>query len=189
MVKASEKAKALSKEYNRIITQANHRLKRLEKGGWQESPAYKNIGGKKFSLKGKTAQQKANEVEKAKAFLEKETSTIKGNMRYLKRMDNVLHLGMKPRELKNHIGTFFKIAGEVKKRLEAQERIIYSSQRIFNAVSKHFTELEKVIDDEMSAEEKLNAILDEIQEIEPVTEGEEGFSSAFDSSDWDFLKH
>ena len=50
MVKASEKAKALSKEYNRIITQANHRLKRLEKGGWQESPAYKNIGGKKLSF-------------------------------------------------------------------------------------------------------------------------------------------
>lgn len=76
------------KDFNRLVSMANKRLRRMEKKGYK-SPAYKatmKSGGKFHNKRGASFNEKQKEYYRVKNFLGMKTSTIKGSKKVLKDM-------------------------------------------------------------------------------------------------------
>ena len=76
------------KDFNRLVSMANKRLRRLEKKGYK-SPAYKSVmksGGKFHNRRGASFNEKQKEYHRVKQFLGMKTSTIKGSKKVLNDM-------------------------------------------------------------------------------------------------------
>lgn len=84
---------ALSKVVSRYASMANKRLRRLEKAGLTDSPAYQRAmkTGGNFSVKGKDKRGLLRELNRVQDFLTLKSSTVKGakyvNERAKMRMD------------------------------------------------------------------------------------------------------
>ena len=76
------------KDFNRLVSMANKRMRRMEKKGYQ-SPAYKSAvksGGKFHNKKGASFNEKQKEYHRVKQFLGMKTSTVRGSKKVIKNM-------------------------------------------------------------------------------------------------------
>ena len=75
-------------DFNKLVSKANKRLRRLAKKGWK-TRAYKKAvktGGKFHNRRGASYKEKAREYQRVKNFLNSETSTVRGSKKVLKQM-------------------------------------------------------------------------------------------------------
>ena len=125
---ANEKAERIReyrKEASRMASMANKRLNRLEENDLKDSPAYRGYlekGGKRFSVRGKTYNQVQAEVARMKAFIDANTSTVRGVNNYLKEI--AANTGIQYKnlsELREKAPKFFELASKVEQYLRDVE--------------------------------------------------------------------
>lgn len=137
-------------DFNRLVSKANKRYKRLEKKGWHTG-AYKKAKatGGKFSARG-SYREKAREYKRVKNFLNSKTSTVRGSKKVLKDMlhrtglddivdedtDTIMTSEMKPGEdgATTVINRFFDVASMVDEYLEQNRGIKVSSDEIWRSI-------------------------------------------------------
>lgn len=76
------------KDFNKLVSKANKRLRRLEKKGWKTG-AYKKAkmtGGAFHNKRGASYHEKAREYQRVKNFLNSKTSTVRGSTKVVKDM-------------------------------------------------------------------------------------------------------
>lgn len=140
-------------DFNRLVSKANKRLRRLSKKGWK-TRAYKtaiNTGGKFHNRRGASYKEKAREYQRVKNFLNSETSTVRGSKKVLKQMLSKTGLGdildtddpdtiMTSEEIANGDGSttvinkFFDIASMVDDYLENHRGVKISSDEIWRSI-------------------------------------------------------
>ena len=150
-------------DFNKLVSKANKRLRRLSKKGWK-TRAYKKAvqtGGKFHNRRGASYKEKAREYQRVKNFLNSETSTVRGSKKVLKEMLSRTGLGdilgndpdtiMTSEEVENGDGSvtiinkFFDIASMVDDYLENHRGVKISSDEIWRSI--HDTYLEGYEDD------------------------------------------
>ncbi len=193
MAKASDYNRKKRRELSRLCAMANKRIKRLIDKGWTDVPAYQALikyGKPHFGVKGlKTSQEVNNELIRVNHFLESITSTIKGATGYLQDLaTNMGVTGMKASEIQQHAKQFFQIVKMVQKRLTSEENKIYSSTRLFNAVSAQFKAISTTLNEGASVEDKLQSIISSLRKVEKVEEGYEGFTDNIFGENFEFLR-
>ena len=102
---------------------ANKRLKRLEKNGLTEMPAYRNWvdygGGAKFSVKGKNYNELQAELSRVNKFIDNQTSTVRGAHKVLKNIANTAGINYKKvGELYTKTNNFFSLASKVQQYMD-----------------------------------------------------------------------
>lgn len=157
----SSKEKDFRREARRLVSLANKRLKRIEKQGLIESPAYKKFiedGGQKFSIRGKNTEEVKQEVARMNDFIKKQTSTVTGTKKYL---DNVAKsVGIVKfdnyKELQGQLNTFFRGVDKVREYLQNSKEVSVAIgySKIFEVVSDYVEEVEVELDsiDDLIAE-------------------------------------
>lgn len=122
---AQKKAKKVfdeRKEARRLVSVANKRLRRLEKNGMTDNPAYKALNGEYFSVKGKNQSQIQSLIRDANKFLKAATSTVRGTNKYLKDMAKNTGVVYKDlTELKKMTPKFFELASKTEQYLRNVE--------------------------------------------------------------------
>lgn len=75
-------------DFNKLVSKANKRLRRLAKKGWKTRAYNKAVktGGKFHNRRGASYKEKAREYQRVKNFLNSETSTVRGSKKVLKQM-------------------------------------------------------------------------------------------------------
>ena len=109
-------------EARRLVSLANKRLRRLEKAGMTENPAYKALNGKYFSVKGKTQAQIQSLIREMNKFIKAATSTVRGTNAYLKDMaknTGVVYKNLT--DLKKKAPKFFELASKTEQYLRNVE--------------------------------------------------------------------
>lgn len=119
---AESAIKRLKAEISRKASMANKRVKRLEKNGLTDTPAYQSYvkhGGHKFSVKGKSYNELQGELSRVNHFIDSKTSTVRGANSVLK---DIAHAtGIKYNnvaELRTKSSEFFQIASKVNQYLD-----------------------------------------------------------------------
>lgn len=82
IMNAEASSPEMTKEINRVMTQANHRLDRITSDPSVVSPAVDALGGERFSLRGKSWSEKQAEYVRALSFLNEDTSTLGGARKF-----------------------------------------------------------------------------------------------------------
>lgn len=147
--KQVSKVSAYRKEASRLASMANKRIKRLEKAGLTDSPAYKKWldgGGVKFGVRGKTHNELQREVSRMNQFINSQTSTIRGVNKQLKEI--AVNTGIKYtnlKELRSKASKFFELASKVEQYLRTVDDMASAIgyQKIWTAINK-YVETEKV---------------------------------------------
>lgn len=138
-----KKASEFRKEASRMVSMANKRLRRLEKAGLTDSPAYKKwseSGEGYFSVKGKDHNQLQKEVARMRQFINSQTSTIRGINTTLKEMAK--NTGIKYKnltDLRAKASTFFELSSKVEQYLRTVDDMASSIgyQKIWQAVNEY----------------------------------------------------
>lgn len=166
------------KDFNRLVSMANKRLRRMKKKGYQ-SPAYKSAmktGGKFHNKRGASFNEKQKEYYRVKQFLGMKTSTIKGSKKVLKDMlsstglDDVVDVDtIMTTEVKGNpdgstdvINKFFDLASMVDDYLKTARRTV-SSDEIWRSI--HDTYLAGVDEgnfDDQDASEMVGKVVDKL---------------------------
>lgn len=140
-------------DFNKLVSKANKRLRRLAKKGWK-TRAYKKAvktGGKFHNRRGASYKEKAREYQRVKNFLNSETSTVRGSKKVLKDMLSKTGLGdildtddpdtiLTSEEIENGDGSttvinkFFDIASMVDEYLENHRGVKISSDEIWRSI-------------------------------------------------------
>lgn len=139
-------------DFNKLVSKANKRLRRLSKRGWK-TRAYKKAvqtGGKFHNRRGASYKEKAREYQRVKNFLNSDTSTIRGSKKVLKQMLSRTGLEdivgddpdtiMTSEEVENGDGSitlvnkFFDIASMVDDYLENHRGVKISSDEIWRSI-------------------------------------------------------
>lgn len=175
-IKDKEKQiKEYRKEATRLMSMANKRLKRLEKNGLQDSPAYQKFlegGTPKFSVKGKDYNELQKEVARMNRFLNAQTSTVRGINSTLKEMAS--NTGIKYKnltELRSKAKQFFELASKVEQYLRTVNDMASAIgyQKIWQAVNKYTEDISKSIDvSEMDIDSAIGEIGRALSEYEMV---------------------
>lgn len=141
--KKEENIRNYRREASRLASIANKRVERLEKNKFFDSPAYRGYiasGGGKFGIKGKDFNEVQREVARMRAFLDANTSTVRGLNSYLKGMAEAT--GMKysnMQDLYKKAGKFFELSNKVEEYLRQVEDIASAIgyQKIWEAVNQY----------------------------------------------------
>lgn len=139
-------------DFNKLVSKANKRLRRLSKKGWK-TRAYKKAvqtGGKFHNRRGSSYKEKAREYQRVKNFLNSDTSTVRGSKKVLKQMLSRTGLEdivgddpdtiMTSEEVENGDGSitlvnkFFDIASMVDDYLENHRGVKISSDEIWRSI-------------------------------------------------------
>ena len=139
-------------DFNKLVSKANKRLRRLSKKGWK-TRAYKKAvqtGGSFHNRRGASYKEKAREYQRVKNFLNSETSTVRGSKKVLKQMLSRTGLEdivgddpdtiMTSDELENGDGSitlvnkFFDIASMVDDYLKNHRGVKISSDEIWRSI-------------------------------------------------------
>ena len=140
-------------DFNKLVSKANKRLRRLAKKGWKTRAYNKAVktGGKFHNRRGASYKEKAREYQRVKNFLNSETSTVRGSKKVLKDMLSRTGLGdilgnddpdtiMTSEEIANGDGSttiinkFFDIASMVDDYLENHRGVKISSDEIWRSI-------------------------------------------------------
>ena len=150
-------------DFNRLVSMANKRYRRLAKRGWK-TQAYKKAkktGGQFHNKRGASYKEKAREYQRVKNFLHSKTSTVRGSKSVLKDMLSRTGLGdmvddtpeqiMTTEEKDNGDGSvsiinkFFDVASMVDDYLDNNRGVKISSDEIWRSI--HDTYLSGAEDD------------------------------------------
>lgn len=171
--KPENKVKKYRQEASRLASMANKRLKRLEEGGYKDSPAYSkwlSEGGVKFGVRGKSHNELQKEVSRMKKFIDSETSTIRGINRTLK--DMAKNTGIKYKnlkELQKKASKFFELASKVEQYLRTVDDMASAIgyQKIWNAINKYTKEeLINLSSSETDVDSLVKRVTDALKEYE-----------------------
>lgn len=125
VTKKVDKIAKYRNEASRMASLANKRLNRLESNNLQDSPAYRGYlekGGQRFSVRGKSYNEVQAEVARMKAFIDANTSTVRGVNNYLREIAS--NTGIKYSnltELRKKAPKFFELANKVEQYLRTVE--------------------------------------------------------------------
>src|SRR5574344_962766 len=118
-----QKIRQLKQEISKKASMANKRLRRLEKNGLTDVPAYRQYvkgGGVKFSVKGKNYNELQAELARVNHFIDSKTSTVRGTNSVLKDIANTAKIKYNNlSELYRNVNTFFSLASKVEDYLNA----------------------------------------------------------------------
>lgn len=161
-----ERERRFRQEVSRKASMANKRLKRLEKNGLTDLPAYRNWydykGGVKFSVKGKSHNELVAEMARLDHFINAKTSTVRGANSTLKEIANTVNISYKRiGELNTKLKGFFELYSKTEQYLHNSLQIANSigSDTVMNTISKY------VKDNQIGLDEAGNDYEDMIQDI------------------------
>lgn len=167
------KIKEFRAEATRKMSMANKRLRRLEKSGLVDSPAYQSVirnGKPQFSVKGKDFNELQKEVARMDKFLNAQTSTVRGINANLKQMASNTGIKYKNlKDLRSKASQFFELASKVEQYLRNVEDMASAIgyQKIWQAVNKYTEELSRSIDvSELDIDEAIGKISAAITEYD-----------------------
>ena len=134
--------KALKREVSRLASMANKRLVRLEKNGFEDSPAYKQwieSGGEKFSVRGKDYNELQKELARVRQFVNAKTSTIRGAQSVLKAIAANTGANFKGKELWAQASNFFRVANMIEQYIRNTEDVASAIgyQKIWTAINQY----------------------------------------------------
>ena len=134
--------KALKREVSRLASMANKRLVRLEKNGFEDSPAYKQwieSGGEKFSVRGKDYNELQKELARVRQFVNAKTSTIRGAQSVLKAIAANTGANFKGKELWAQASNFFRVASMIEQYIRSTEDVASAIgyQKIWTAINQY----------------------------------------------------
>ena len=134
--------KALKREVSRLASMANKRLVRLEKNGFEDSPAYKQwieSGGEKFSVRGKDYNALQKELARVRQFVNAKTSTIRGAQSVLKAIAANTGANFKGKELWAQASNFFRVASMIEQYIRNTEDVASAIgyQKIWTAINQY----------------------------------------------------
>lgn len=166
------------KDFNRLVSMANKRLRRMEQKGLK-TPAYKSAkksGGTFHNKKGATFNEKQKEYHRVKQFLGMKTSTIKGSKEVVKSMlkstglDDVVDAEtiMTTQTVSNADGStdvvskFFDLASMVDEYLESARKTV-SSDEIWRSIhDTYISDYDESNFDDKDASEMVGKIVDDL---------------------------
>lgn len=131
------------REASRLASLANKRVKRLEEKGLQDSPAYQGFiarGDARFGVKGKDHNELQKEVARMKAFINANTSTVRGINTYLK--DIAQNTGISYdnlEDLHKKAPKFFELSSKVEQYLRTVEDMASAIgyQKIWESINEY----------------------------------------------------
>ena len=134
--------KALKREVSRLASMANKRLVRLEKNGFEDSPAYKQwieSGGEKFSVRGKDYNELQKELARVRQFVNAKTSTIRGAQSVLKAIAANTGANFKGKELWAQASNFFRVSSMIEQYIRSTEDVASAIgyQKIWTAINQY----------------------------------------------------
>lgn len=189
---ASDEYLRLKKEVSRMASMANKRLRRLESNDLTNLPAYQaweRNGSIKFSVKGKDYNQLQSEYWRLKGFLDARTSTVREANKFLREMaedTGIKYHGLA--DLKEKSKQFFELADKIKeyyKKIDETAKAI-DYRAIFEQINVMVEQGMAELGAEESTEEILNKFLEQMEKLEPVEDGQEGYKRG--DTDWDFVR-
>ncbi len=189
---ASDEYLRLKKEVSRMASMANKRLRRLERNDLTNLPAYQaweRNGSIKFSVKGKDYNQLQSEYWRLKNFLDARTSTVREANKFLREMaedTGIKYNGIA--DLKAKSKQFFELADKIKeyyKKIDETARAI-DYRAIFEQINVMVEQGLAELGMEESTENILQRYIEQLEKIEPVESGNEGYKRG--DTDWDFVK-
>lgn len=133
---------SLKREVSRLASMANKRLVRLEKNGFEDSPAYKQwieSGGEKFSVRGKDYNELQKELARVRQFVNAKTSTIRGAQSVLKAIAANTGANFKGKELWAQASNFFRVANMIEQYIRNTEDVASAIgyQKIWTAINQY----------------------------------------------------
>lgn len=135
---------AFKAEVSRKASLANKRLKRLEKNGLTNLPAYKNWldykGGVKFSVKGKSHNELVAEMARLDHFINAKTSTVRGANALLKNIANTNNIKYnRIGELNAKLSSFFTLYSQINQQLQNSLQIANAigSDQVMKTISNY----------------------------------------------------
>lgn len=189
---ASDEYLRLKKEVSRMASMANKRLRRLESNNLTDLPAYQTWekhGSIKFSVKGKDYNQLQSEYWRLTNFLSARTSTVREANKFLREMaenTGIKYNGLA--DLKAKSKQFFELYDKVKeyykKINETAEAIDY--RKIFNQINIMVENGLAELGAGMETLDLLDKYLAEMEKLEAVEQGQEGYKRG--DTDWDFVR-
>lgn len=189
---ASDEYLRLKKEVSRMASMANKRLRRLESNDLTNLPAYQaweRNGSIKFSVKGKDYNQLQSEYWRLKGFLDARTSTVREANKFLREMaedTGIKYHGLA--DLKEKSKQFFELADKIKeyyKKIDETAKAI-DYRAIFEQINVMVEQGMAELGAEESTEEILNKFMEQMEKLEPVEQGQEGYKRG--GTDWDFVR-
>lgn len=132
-------------EASRLASLANKRLKRLEKNGLQDTPAYQSYlkhGGEKFSVRGKTYNEVQAEMSRMKRFIDSKTSTVRGvnsTLKDIAKNTNIKYSNLK--DLRSKATKFFELSSKVEQYLRTVDDMAsaISYKQIWESIDEYVT--------------------------------------------------
>lgn len=169
------------KDFNKLVSKANKRYKRLSEKGWKTG-AYKKAvatGGKFHNRRNASYKEKAREYQRVKNFLGSQTSTVRGSKKVMKDMlhrtglsdivgdDTEKIMTTEEKEGSNGsttvINKFFDVASMVDEYLQQNRGVKVSSDEIWRSV--HDTYLSGYeIDDDVDPDEIVGNVVRQLHE-------------------------
>lgn len=133
---------SLKREVSRLASMSNKRLVRLEKNGFEDSPAYKQwieSGGEKFSVRGKDYNELQKELARVRQFVNAKTSTIRGAQSVLKAIAANTGANFKGKELWAQASNFFRVASMIEQYIRNTEDVASAIgyQKIWTAINQY----------------------------------------------------
>ena len=118
----AQKIKAERREASRLASMVNKRMKRLEANGLENSPAYKAVSGKHFSVRGKSQVEVQAMMREMKKFIDARTSTVRGINVYAREMAETTGLRYNTlKQLHKMLPKFFELSSKVEQYLRNVE--------------------------------------------------------------------
>lgn len=185
-----KKARGMLREVEKQAKEAQQRINKLTKAGFDTTPAMDKIlksndlindkGQITFSVKGKKYQDLQRTFYQLERFNRAQTSSVEGARKNLKVIMTNIGLEYKANKTAIQESTvFFEVASKIQQYLEAQENYgeALAYQRIWTAIRNEVEigkiTLNKAMDSEEIAHEvlqQLNIVLREIEEVDELTE-------------------
>lgn len=133
---------SLKREVSRLASMANKRLVRLEKNGFEDSPAYKQwieSGGEKFSVRGKDYNELQKELARVRQFVNAKTSTIRGAQSVVKAIAANTGANFKGKELWAQASNFFRVTSMIEQYIRNTEDVASAIgyQKIWTAINQY----------------------------------------------------
>lgn len=190
VTKATDEYKRLRKEVSRLASIANKRLDRLETNNLTMLPAYESwqqMGGVRFSVKGKTKEQVQSEYWRLKSFLDNKTSTVRDANRFLREMaenTGIQYNGLN--DLKTKSRKFFELAEKIKtyNQLINQTAQALDYQKIWQQINTAVQQDYINLADAVSSDEQLEQFLEYMDKVQPVENGKQGYTINQQIYDW-----
>lgn len=163
----TERIRELRKEASRMASMANKRVKRLEKNDLKDTPAYQGYlrsGGGKFSVRGKDYNELQAEMARMRAFINANTSTVRGAHQTLKDIaDNTGIKYKNLKQLKKQSEVFFEIASKIEQNLSSIDGLATALgyQKIWEQINVYVKE-NKI--DLANAKQNVDIIVDKISQ-------------------------